>query len=243
MPACRFFPKTDHLTALFRGLQLFAVGAVLQGAAYGTTLATNIGSPPNGDSFIDGINGAAEGFTITGSNWNLTDAIFTLFDGINGSPAPAIDVTTSPFAVGLYADSGGQPNGSALVILTLTTNTIAGGLGTYTATPGSPFELLAGTTYWLVLNDHDPSLLLTWRTTSSAPTTDGATYDGGVTGGMTSSTQVSNGTFVTAGTHMFQIDADPVTSGGAPEPGTLFLLGGGLLGLSRRRVRWIRAKS
>ena len=242
-------PKVTALTGagcripLFRALPLLVLGAMLHSAAVGATILTNIGATPNGDASISGNTGTAIGFTINpGADLNLVDAMFTLFNGINGSPAAPIDLATSPLGVGIYADSGGQPNGSALVTLSLSTGTIAGGEGTYTATPNSPFVLSGGTTYWLVLNDHDNSLLLDWEGTATLPTTSGATYAGAAQGTMNSATQVSNGSFsVAANGFLVQLDADPVPTGGAPEPGSMFLLAGGILGLSLRRLRQFKA--
>ena len=60
---------------------------------------------------------------------------------------------------------------------------------------------------------------------------------------MTSSTQVSNGSFVAAGSDLFLIDATRVAVGTVPEPGTLLLVAVGLCGVSllpRLKTRFSR---
>jgi hypothetical protein len=236
---------------LVRVLPLLVLGALMLHAAFGATIVTDFYCPANqtttlcssnGNSLISGNTGGAVGFTINaGADFNLTDAMFTLFNGANspGSPIPASDL-----GVGLYADSGGQPNGSALVTMSLTISTIAGGFGTYTANPDSPFVLLGGTTYWLALNDHNPDAALNWRTVSGATTTsNGATYIGSEQGIMTSKTRVSNGTFVSSTPDLFAIDATRVVVGTIPEPGTVLLVALGLCGVSlfsRAKARFSR---
>lgn len=202
--------------------------------AWAGPIISNIAQPPNGLNSVSGGTAVAVGFTMNaGSKFDLTDAIFTLFNGVNGpngTPVPG-----SALNVGLFADSGGVPTGSALVTLTVP-GTIGAGGGTYTATPNSAFQLLPSTTYWLILNDPNQSATLAWGATNFTASGSFAT-DNGIAGGtMSSPTQVFG--FTASGGHLFyEIDATVAVTTAAPEPGTLLLMAGALAAVRYRRRR------
>jgi hypothetical protein len=202
--------------------------------AWAGPIISNLAQPPNGLNSISGGTVVAVGFTMNaGPAFNLTDAMFTLFNGVNGpngTPVPG-----SVLNVGLFADSGGVPTGSALVTLTVP-GTIGTGGGTYTATPNSAFQLLPSTSYWLILNDPNSNDTLAWGATNFAATGSLAT-DKGIAGGtMTSPTQVLGFT-AQAGHLFYEIDATVAVTTAAPEPGTLLLMAGALAAVVSRRRR------
>jgi hypothetical protein len=211
------------------GSLVLVLSTFLTQGASGATILTNLAAPANGVQSISGGSEAAIGFTMGTISMNLADAQFTLFNGVNGpNGAP---VAGSALNVGIFANGGGQPSGSALVTLTVP-GTIGTGSGTYIATPSSSFLLAAGTTYWLLLNDPNSNDTLSWQATNTAPSAPGppppaATFAGAEAGPP----------FSPSGSFLVQIDANPVTSGAAPEPATLFLFAGGFLGLTIRRLR------
>jgi len=211
----------------------FLLFSVIMGTtAWGATLIGNIGAFANGSNNVFGATATTVGFSVNaGTNYDLTAALFTL-NNTNTFTIPASNLN-----VGLFADGGGKPAGNALVTFTVGGN-IGIGDATYTATPNSPFQLDASTTYWLILNDPSDSLLF-WQSTATTPTGGGASFAGSSQGNMTSPTQV--GSFGPGNINaplLFEIDGTPSVTGQTPEPGTLLLTACGVCGLMflRRRL-------
>jgi PEP-CTERM motif-containing protein len=89
----------------------------------------------------------------------------------------------------------------------------------------SGITLSGGTQYWLVALPGDSSTSAGWN--STVPDSTGitnASFDGGATWTAACSD---------CGRSAFAVFGDPVSTNGAPEPGTMLLLGTGLLGLLR----------
>src|SRR4051794_36598699 len=86
--------------------------------AWAGPIISNLAQPANGLNSISGGTAVAVGFTMSpGPTFDLTQAMFTLFNGVNGpngTPVPG-----SALNVGLFANNGGVPAGSALVTLTV----------------------------------------------------------------------------------------------------------------------------
>jgi hypothetical protein len=207
---------------------------VFGATAWAGPIISNLAQPPNGLNSISGGSVVAVGFTVDpGPKFDLTQAMFTLFNGVNGpngTPVPG-----SALNVGLFANSGGVPTGSALVTLSVA-GTIGAGGGTYTATPNSAFQLLPSTTYWMILNDPNQNDTLAWGATNFAATGSSATDNGIANGSMTSPTQVLGFT-AQAGHLFYEIDATVAVTTAAPEPGTLLLMAGAVAAVVCRRRR------
>lgn len=207
--------------------------AFLSSPLWAGSIISNIGSPIGGQTNIFGAQAVTAGFTMNaGSNFSL-DAIQVTFNNNSGSA-----IAGSLVNAGLFADSAGNPTGSALVSLTF--GTIAAGTGfTVTATPNSPFTLTAGTTYWLVLNSPTTNNGPLWdnAANNTAATGTGATFAGAGVGSMTSPTQINTFNASPSGApFLFEVDATVATASATPEPASLALVAVAL-GLSAFRRR------
>jgi hypothetical protein len=207
--------------------------ALLQTTVWGAAIISNMGQGNTGTASISGGTASAEGFTINaGTNYTLDAAMFALLNG------DATALPSSGLNIGLFADAGGKPGGSALVTFSLP-GSIVSGDASYSATPNSAFQLAASTTYWLILNDPTASNL-NWRISSPAATGSGATDAGFTQGTMTSATQVSSFSPAACSSRLkFEIDATPVVASGVPEPSTLLFAATALCGFAIRRC-WRR---
>ena len=142
------------------------------------------------------------------------------------------DQANPPVNFGLFADSAGIPNGSALVTFVVPPLP-SGGFGPFTLTPSSGFTLLPSTTYWLVAQGVGTgAAVLGWIGDTTAVGTSGIASSAGY---YDSFSLGSTQNIIRGGDLEFEVDGTLQGSAGTPEPGTIILLGAGLLTIWIRR--------
>jgi hypothetical protein len=131
----------------------------------------------------------------------------------------------------LMSDVGGNPSAT---LFTFTDPAFGSGIQNYAFTPPSPFTLLSGTTYWLVMQGNAATSDTSWSGSSPslAPTGPGAGSAGSRIGG--SFLPTADFTLVLVAS--YQIDGTPAVAA-VPAPPTLLLgvAGLGIAGLARLR--------
>ena len=187
--------------------------------ATGSNTGTALGLDINGNVRIKAV-----GLTV-GAN----DLSFTSMSGLFSNRDNVVRSVTG----GIFSDLGGDPGGQLVAFNPA--SVAAGAVAVQeTLTAASAFTLMAGTSYWFVLEGPAVANGLIWSTlAANLPPTPSAevSYDGyrySINGGAWSVSGLYNGV---------QIEASRIAV--LPEPGTLALFGLGLLGLgiARRRFR------
>jgi hypothetical protein len=213
-----------------------AMGIPLFGTAVSATAAViyDNGSPGGGFAqtsdrdFIDGIE-AADDFSLTAGHTTIQD-IHWWGTYIGSNTPQAVD----SFTINIFDDASGKPG--SLVATPTITNLTRTDTGTdfgssdiflYSAIV-SDTPLAAGTTYWLsIVND------------TTVDTDDNWAWVGTV-GDLHSAIRVApNTTWENSNTNdlAFNLTGDVTTDGPVPEPSTLLLLAGGLVGVTAWRRR------
>lgn len=210
--------------ARVKGAPRAVVAAVLVllsiASARGDVLIDNLATDTSSGYAFQSTNRFASGFTLSPSatSYTLENVVFSL----NAT-------SSAPYLVYLQANSGGNP-GALLATLSPDPQS---GAGNYTFRPGAAFTLLAGTTYWLTLDNTATGEGVVRKVPADSPAmtlAPGVTYEGlnasGNEGG-------SWGGAANDGVS-FQLNAAPV-----PEPAvtSLIFLGVSLLGYRKLRQR------
>jgi len=192
-------------------------------ASASTVLYSTLG--PNGQ--YDG----SEGWDVDGANFHNQVMAMPFTPNATSGIADVVMAmsnfagTNSPVSVFLESDNGGAP-GSILAGLTQVGNIVAfpGGLVPYTCSSCPTVD--AGTRYWLVAQETDPNSQQDWMWAWND--VQGPFYyneTGSATGPWSADTFIMSG---------FRVDGSTT-----PEPGTLVMLGSGVLGLAgvlRRKI-------
>ena len=184
-------------------------------------LSSNLASASDGTSAVTGSSYLASSFSTDGSAY-LLNSVGLLLQNSSAGKAE----------LDLYSDGGLQPGTLLATLNAPTTYTTTLATNTFTAGTGSAFKLAANTTYWVVLKALGGEF--DWSYTG---------VDTGTGAGFSESWDSSDD----AGVSWFNFSSEPnqlsvtataITSSGAvPEPGSLGLLGLGLLGLLGHRIR------
>jgi hypothetical protein len=186
---------------------LFAIlcVGVLLSAANATDIYNNLASGSDGNDPVGLLGPIADSFS-TGAGGFTVDQVTLLMSGDNTS--------ASGFSVYLLGDNGTAPGSVLTAFGTVADSSLTASLEPLTLTLSSPYALAANSRYWIEVSGNTTSAFWSWSMDQNALGVAGEYFfnDSGVNPNS-------------EGAYQMQL------SGGAvPEPGSVLLLGSGLLG-------------
>jgi len=225
--------KKSMLTFII--LAVFALSLTIVPGARATLVGITSTGNPTDDLTISSSQWIGKQFTTGGggTNWNLASLQLT---------ARYLQTGPTGFNVSLYSSTNGKP-GTLITTLSGTTPTL-GTYANFTYTAPANTSLIQNTTYWIVMSS---PVLNSYSIQTAAGGTANNTYTG-LTGwsyadGIAWSGSSGAGWTIYSGDRNPLLQVNLVGGGGGavatPEPGTMMLLGSGVLtfGLSRFRRR------
>ena len=206
---------------LLAALIVFALGFMAPTPGHCAMLLGNLNGDDGNQTGIAVYDRAkALGFTMPGTPYSLDSVILRL---------EISDYTTTTTNLALYSDNSLQV-GTALLSFN-SPSFLQNGVHNYLFTPVSPFTLQANSTYWLVFYSSDNGRV-DWKADSAGIDPSAIATYAGVYWDSTFPPSGSSSTI-----NSLQVDG---TAAPVPIPGSLLLLGPGLLGLAAIRRRFTK---